>query len=176
MSIKLILCFTILQLTTVVLSAKSCWGQTAISDVQKLYKYCKNTVSPDSSLEYRVQNFNDNKSLETLCEDIKTSVNQGSNNSLAIDIFNNCMSLKTTRLGYWQLQKLYDCNSKLMDFTLQENVLIITNNHIGDKKIYKSVSKYIDEKKTQDNKKAINDFYDCLGYVEDIQIEYPNRI
>lgn len=63
-----------------------------------------------------------------------------------------------------------------MDFTLRENVLTITKNHISDRKIYKSVGKYINGEKRQDNKKAIDDFYDCLGYFEDIQIEYPNRI
>lgn len=63
-------------------------------------------MTPDSILEYRVQNVKHNRSLKSLCEDIiiMTRVNEGIINGLAIDIFNDCMSLKTTGLGFWQLQ------------------------------------------------------------------------
>uniref|UniRef100_A0A6P7FUF9 Uncharacterized protein LOC114332863 n=1 Tax=Diabrotica virgifera virgifera TaxID=50390 RepID=A0A6P7FUF9_DIAVI len=151
----------------VVSSEKSCWGHKVVAEVRELFPYCKDIITTNSISENDGLNLDTKDSSEELCQNIRKWLDKSHSDLGKISQFNICMSLNNDGLEFYQMKKVFECLPVLNNSVFEKNSKEIVYEHITDRRVFRSVRIYLNQEKTEENQKSVNDFLACIGYQPD---------
>ncbi|XP_072392960.1 uncharacterized protein [Diabrotica undecimpunctata] len=167
MAYKLLCVAVAVASIAVVSSKKSCWGHKLIPEVKELFPYCKDIITTNSMFEIEGLNIDTKDSSEILCQNIRKWLDESNSDVGKISQFNVCMSQSNDGLEFYQMKKVFECLRILNNPVFEKNAKEIVYDHIADRRIFRSVMNYLNQEKTEENQKSVNDFLGCINFQPD---------